>query len=75
MDYILWLLLGIFIYLAIGYIFVCLADANEDKFWEQVKVMLFWPMLWIILIICCVVFAYIEMRNHIKKKNYESKIY
>ena len=41
MDYIMWLLLGIFIYLAIGYIFVCLSGANEDEFWEQVKVMLF----------------------------------
>lgn len=75
MDFTMWLLIGIFTYLAIGYIFVCLAGANEDRFWEQIKVMLFWPMLWIILIICCIVFAYIEMRNHIKKKNYENKIY
>lgn len=71
MDYIMWLLLGIYIYLAIGYIFVCLADANEDGFWDQIKVILFWPILWIILIICCIVFGYIEMRNRIKKKNYE----
>ena len=70
-----WLLIGIFTYLVIGYIFVCLADATEDRFWEQIKVILFWPILWIILIICCIVFAYIEIRNHIKKKKYESKIY
>ena len=70
-----WLLLGIFIYLAIGYIFVCLADANEDKFWEQIKVILFWPILWITLVVCCIVFGYIEIRNRIKKKNHESKIY
>lgn len=66
-----WLLLGIFIYLVIGYIFVCLADANEDALWEQIKVILFWPILWITLIVCCIVFAYIEIRNRIKKKKYE----
>ena len=70
-----WLLLGIFIYLAIGYIFVCLADANEDKFWEQIKVILFWPILWITLVVCCIVFGYIEIRNRIKKKNHGSKIH
>ena len=75
MDFTMWLLIGIFTYLAIGYIFVCLAGANEDGFWEQIKVILFWPMLWIILIICCIAFACIEMRNHIKKENYENKIY
>ena len=68
-----WLLLGIFIYLAIGYIFVLWTEAYEDRFWDQVKVMLFWPMLWIILIICCIVFTFIG-RSNIKKK-YESKEY
>lgn len=66
-----WLLLGIFIYLAIGYIFVCLSGANEDEFWDQIKVMLFWPILWLMLVICYIVFAYIEIRNCIKKKKYE----
>lgn len=66
-----WLLLGIFIYLAIGYIFVCLSGANEDEFWDQIKVMLFWPILWLMLVICYIVFAYIEIRNRIKKKKYE----
>lgn len=67
-DFIMWTLIGIFIYLAIGYIFVCLADANEDGFWEQVKVILFWPMLWIILAVCYIVFIFIG-RSNIKKKN------
>lgn len=66
-----WLILGIFTYLAIGYIFVCLAGANEDGFWDQIKIMLFWPMLWIMLVICYIVFSYIEIRNRIKKKKYE----
>ena len=67
MDYIMWLLTGIFIYLAIGYIFVCLANANEDGFWEQIKVILFWPMLWPMLVVCYIVFAFIG-RSNIKKK-------
>ena len=66
MDYIMWLLLGIFIYLAIGYIFVCLSGANEDEFWEQVKVMLFWPILWLMLVVCYIVFMFIG-RSNIKK--------
>lgn len=68
MDAILWTLIVIFIYLAIGYIFVCLADANEDGFWEQVKVILFWPILWIMLAVCYIVFLFIG-RSNIKKKN------
>ena len=75
MNFTMWLILGIFIYLAIGYIFVCSMYVYEEGIWEQIKVILFWPILWIILIICCIVFAYIEIRNHIKKKKYESKIY
>ena len=74
MDFTSWLLIGIFTYLVIGYIFVCLAGVNEDEFWDQIKVMLFWPILWIMLIVCYIVFSYIEIRNHIKKKNHESKI-
>lgn len=66
-----WLLLGIFIYLVIGYIFVCLMEMYEEGFWEQVKVMLFWPILCILFVVCCIVFAYIEIRNYIKKKKYE----
>lgn len=70
MDAILWTLIVIFIYLAIGYIFVCLADANEDGFWEQVKVILFWPILWIMLAVCYIVFIFIG-RSNIKKKKYD----
>lgn len=68
MDYIMWLLIGIFAYLAIGYIFVCLANANEDGFWDQVKVILFWPILWLMLAVCYIVFIFIG-RSNIKKKN------
>lgn len=65
-----WLILGIFTYLAIGYIFVCSMYVYEEGFWEQIKVILFWPMLWIMLIVCYIVFIFIEIRNRIKKKNY-----
>lgn len=68
MDYIMWLLIGIFIYLAIGYIFICLSGTNEDGFWDQVKVILFWPILWIMLAVCYIVFVFIG-RSNIKKKN------
>lgn len=70
-----WLLLGIVIYLAIGYIFVCLSGANEDEIWNQIKVILFWPILWLILTVCYIVFVYIEIRNRIKNKNHGSKFY
>jgi hypothetical protein len=63
--------IGIALYLAIGYIFVCLADANEDGFWDQVKVILFWPILWIMLTICYIVFIFIVIRNRIKRKKYD----
>lgn len=65
-----WLILGIFTYLAIGYIFVWLIYVYEEGIWEQIKVILFWPMLWIMLIVCYIVFIFIEIRNRIKKKNY-----
>lgn len=66
MDYIMWLLIGIFIYLAIGYIFIYLTGAYEDGFGEEFKVMLFWSILVIILGICCIVFTFIG-RSSIKK--------
>lgn len=66
-----WLLLGIFIYLAIGYLFVWLIYVYEEGIWEQIKVMIFWPILCILFVVCCIVFAYIEIRNHIKRKKYE----
>lgn len=75
MNFTMWLILGIFIYLAIGYIFVLSMDIYEKGFWEQVALMMLWPILVILFCICCIVFGYIEIRNHIKKKKYESKIY
>ena len=66
MDYIMWLLLGIFIYLAIGYIFIYLTGEYEDGFWEQFKVGLLWPILVIIFGICFIAFTFIG-RSSIKK--------
>ena len=66
MDYIMWLLIEIFIYLAIGYIFIYLTGAYEDGFWEQFKVGLLWPILVIIFGICFIVFTFIG-RSSIKK--------
>ena len=63
-----WLLTGIFIYLAIGYIFVYLSSAYEDGFWDQVKIILFWPILWIMLVVCYIVFIFIG-RSNIKRRS------
>jgi hypothetical protein len=70
MDYIMWLLIEIFIYLAIGYIFIYLTGAYEDGFWEEFKIMFLWPILVIILGICCIVFTFIG-RSSIKSKKYD----
>lgn len=67
MDYIMWLLIGIFIYWVIGYIFVCLTEAYEDGFWAELKVMLFWPILMIFLMMCYIVFVVIGTRILRKK--------
>lgn len=69
MDAIMWLLIGIFIYLAIGYIFTYLTGVYEEGFWEQVTVMLLWPILVIIFVICCIYFGWKELykKNNIKK--------
>ena len=67
MDYIMWLFIGIFIYLAIGYIFIYLTGAYEDGFWEGLKIMLLWPILVIIFCICYIVFTFIG-RSSIKNK-------
>lgn len=71
MDAIMWTLIGIALYLAIGYIFVWLIYVYEEGIWEQIKVILFWPTICITLVACCIVFVYIEIRNRIKKKKYE----
>lgn len=66
-----WLVIGVFLYLAIGYIFVLLMDMYEEGFWEQVALMLLWPMLVIIFCICCIYFGWKELYK--KVKNYERK--
>ena len=48
MDYIMWLLIGIYLYLAIRYIFRYLTGAYVDGFWLQATVMLLWPILMIL---------------------------
>ena len=62
-----WLLLGIFIYLAIGYIFVLWAEAYEDGFWLQVVLMLLWPILAIAFAICFIYFGCAELYKKVKK--------
>jgi preprotein translocase subunit SecG len=66
-DYIMWLLVGIFTYLAIGYIFVLSMEMYENGFWEQVSVMLLWPILVILFCICCIYFGCKEMYKKVKK--------
>ena len=62
-----WLLIGIFIYLAIGYIFIYLTGAYDDGFWVKIKVMLLWPILVIIFAICCIYFSWKELYKKVKK--------
>ena len=65
MGYVMW------IYIAIGYIFVCLADANEDGFWAQVSVMLLWPILVILFCICCIYFSGEWLYKKLRKRKYD----
>lgn len=71
MDYIMWLLIGILIYSAIGETFIYLTGAYEDEFWLQVICMLLWPILVIIFVICCIYFCweelYKKLHNNMKK--------
>ena len=62
-----WLLIGVFIYLAIGYIFIYLTGAYEDRFWGQFKVILLWPILAIAFVICCIYFGLKELYKKVKK--------
>ena len=59
--------IGIYIYLAIGYMFVCLMEMDEEGFWEQIKVMLVWPILVILFCICCIYFCCEELYKKVKK--------
>ena len=66
-NYIMWSIIGIFIYLAIGRIFVYLTSAYEDGFWLQVALMLLWPILAIAFVICCIYFSCKELYKKVKK--------
>jgi RsiW-degrading membrane proteinase PrsW (M82 family) len=70
MDAIMWLLTGIFIYLAIGYIFVLSMEMDENGFWEQVALMFLWSILVILFCICCIYFGCEELYKKVKKYDY-----
>lgn len=65
MDYIMWLLIGILIYFAIGEIFIHLTGAYGDGFWVEFKIFCFWPILVIIYSICCIYFGWNELYKKI----------
>lgn len=67
MDCIMWVLVGIFIYLAIGYIFVLYFEAYEDGFWVEIRTMLFWFPLVLIFVICIIYFGWKEVYKNIKE--------
>lgn len=68
MNAIMWLLIGIYVYLAIGYIFVCLMEMYEEGFLEQVSVMLLWSILVILFCICCIYFCCEELYKKVKNE-------
>ena len=53
--------IGIFIYLLIGYIFVLWFEAYEDGFWVVIRTLLFWFPLTLIFIIFCIYFGWKEL--------------
>ena len=67
MDYIMWLFIGILIYLAIGEIFIYLTRAYVDGFWTEFMIFFLWPILVIIFCICCIYFGWKEMYKKVKK--------
>lgn len=70
MDCIMWTLIGIFIYLAIGYMFVLYFEAYEDGFWVEVRTMLFWFPLILIFVICVIYFGWKELyEKYFNKRN------
>ena len=69
MDCIMWTLTGIFIYLAIGYMFVLYFEACEYGFWVEVRTMLFWFPLIVIFAIFFIYFGWKELyRKYFKKE-------
>ena len=67
MDAIMWTLTGIFIYLAIGYIFVLYFEAYEHGFWVEIRTMLFWFPLIVIFVVCLIYFGCKEIYERLKK--------
>lgn len=63
-----WWIIGVFIYLAIGYIFVLWTGAYEDGFWMYVVTMLVWPILAIAFVICFIYFGWKELYKKCIKK-------
>jgi hypothetical protein len=54
-------------YLAVGYTSALLIEAEDDTI-TTIFLMAFWPVVWIVIIIFCIVYAFIEVgRNSIKK--------
>lgn len=70
MDAIMWTLIGIFIYLAIGYIFVLWFEAYEDGVWVEIRTMLFWFPLIVIFAICIIYFGCRELYEKLRKRKY-----
>ena len=68
MDCIMWTLIGIFIYLSIGYMFVLYFEAYEDGFWVEIRTMLFWFPLIVIFAIVIIYFGWKELYEKYFKK-------
>lgn len=69
MDCIMWTLIGIFIYLAIGYMFVVYFESYEDGFWVELRTMLFWFPLIVIFVIVIIYFGWKELYEKYFKKD------
>ena len=69
-DFIMWTLVGIFIYLAIGYIFVLYFEAYEDGVWVEIRTMLFWFPLVLIFVICIIYFGCKELCGKLRKRKH-----
>ena len=67
MDAIMWTLTGIFIHLAIGYVFVLYFEAYEHGFWVEIRTMLFWFPLIVIFVVCLIYFGCKEIYERLKK--------
>lgn len=68
MDILIVSLIGIFIYIFIGIIFVLLTEAYEDDKKEIVKVILGWSILLLAFIIACLYFSIITLKKFIFDK-------